>query len=81
MGAQDTDGVGIECQRDRYPGGVTGGVAGLADHALMAEVNAVKDTNGEIDRLFFGGEFSKCAEKFHRTMGGQPARSAGARRS
>ena len=66
VGTQDAERVGVECQRDGEAVGGAGG-AGLVEDALVAEVDAVKDADGEGDRAVGGGEFGECAEDFHRT--------------
>ena len=66
VGTQDAERVGVECQRDGESVGGAGG-AGLVEDALVAEVDAVKDADGEGDRAVGGGEFGECAEDFHRT--------------
>ena len=65
---QDANRMGVKCQCDSQTAGRMRFLTRLADDALVAEMDTIKNTDGEVDRPFFSNQFSECAENFHRTQ-------------
>src|SRR5258707_1103127 len=55
----------IKAQHDRSPARGLRIVAGLANHALVTEVNTVKHTNRQAHLVGMLCEFFKCTEHLH----------------
>ena len=67
--------MGVKCESNGRSARLACRVAGLADHPLVAEVDAIKDADGQIDRVLFSSQFSQCVKNFHFTKSGFAARS------